>query len=320
MSGRSATIVVTTSSTSRDLPMPGSPVTATIALRPPTAIAARLLSTSSSVARPTNGTSDCHRLATSAESCPIACHTRSSWSRPRICDVVVGAEAQVRRAQRPRGVADQHRTGWGHLLQPGGGVHDVPHRCVVGAGDRADQHLAGVDADPHTQLVGRVLVAEVAQRRLHRQRRPDRSIGVVLVCDRRTEQRHDGVPEHLVDNAAVGLDIGHQQCEGGVDETLHLLRVTSFGERREPDDVGEQHGHDAALVVDERFGHERRERGAARGAEARAVGHRLRTRGTPHQAGKRTRDVESLPGGIRIDDVERRRVRGGRPEELRRRR
>ena len=36
VSGRSAMIVATTSSTSRDLPMPGSPVTATIALRPPT--------------------------------------------------------------------------------------------------------------------------------------------------------------------------------------------------------------------------------------------------------------------------------------------
>ena len=51
----------------------------------------------------------------------------------------------------------------GQGLQPAGGVDDVAHRGGVAAGpQRADEHLAGVDADPH------------AQARRRRPRRPSR--------------------------------------------------------------------------------------------------------------------------------------------------
>ena len=116
------------------------------------------------------------------------------------------------------------------------------------------EHLAGVDADPHAQLVGGMLLAEVAQRGLHRQRRADGAVGVVLVRDRRPEQRHDRVAEHLVDDAAVGLDVGDEQREGGVDQALDLFGVAAFGDRREADDVGEQHGDDPPFLVGDRLG------------------------------------------------------------------
>ena len=60
-----------------------------------------------------------------------------------------------------------------------------------------------------------------------------RAFGVVLVRDRRAEQRHDRVTEHLVDPPAEALDVGHQAFERGVDEAFDLFRVTELGERRE---------------------------------------------------------------------------------------
>jgi hypothetical protein len=166
--------------------------------------------------------------------------------------VIVGSEPQSRRAQLLGGVTDEHGSRGGQLLQTGRGVHDVAHRRVVGAGHRADQDLAGVDADAQADSVVRVLLAEVAECRLHRERRSDRPVGVVLVSDRCPEQRDDRVPEHLVDDTAVVLDVGDEPSERGVDEPLDLLGVTMLGERGEADQVGEQHGDHASLFVGER--------------------------------------------------------------------
>jgi putative ABC transport system ATP-binding protein len=87
----------------------------------------------------------------------------------------------------------------------------------------------------------------------------------------------------------VGLDVGDQQREGGIDEPLHLLGITPLGDRREADDVGEQHGDDATLLVGDRLGNRRlSERGAAVRTEASALGDRLEARWTPHQSADRS--------------------------------
>ena len=285
--------------------MPGSPVTATIALRPPTAIDGEV--------------AEHVELGVATDERHVGLPAPRQQRRvvpdrlphPHLLiaaaelDLLVRPEAHARRAQRARGVADEHRPGRRHLLEPGGGVDDVAHRRVVGAGDGAHQHLAGVDADPHPQLVGGMLLAEVAQRGLHRQRRAHGPVGVVLVRDRRPEQRDDRVAEHLVDDAAVGLDVGDEQREGGVDEALDLFGVAALGERREADDVGEQHGHDPPLLVGDRLGNVAAVQWrAAERAEASAVGDRLRARWTPHQKADRScarsgcaRVSESTPSG-----------------------
>ena len=66
-----------------------------------------------------------------------------------------------RRAQRLGGFADEHAARRRQSLEPRRRVDDVAHRGVVGAGHRADEHLAGVDADAHLDVADRVAVLDV---------------------------------------------------------------------------------------------------------------------------------------------------------------
>ena len=114
------------------------------------------------------------------------------------------------------------------------------------------KHLAGVDADAHPDAgaSGEARRAdEVAQRLLHPQRGAHRALGVVLVGDRRAEQRQDPVAEDLVDPPAERRDVVDQQLEARVDQSLHLLGIAVLGQRGEPDEVGEQHGDDAPFLA-----------------------------------------------------------------------
>ena len=99
-------------------------------------------------------------------------------------------------------------------------------------------------------------------------------------------KRHDRVAEHLVDHTAVGLDVGDQQREGGVDEALHLLGVAPLGDRGEADDVREQHGDDAPLLVGDRLGNGHAARAACRssGRSERLRGPAASTLDTPSEA------------------------------------
>ena len=117
----------------------------------------------------------------------------------------------------------------GDRLQPARGVHDVAHRGVVAAGaQRADEHLAGVHADAQVD-VDAVLFAHLREPLLHPQRGAHRALGVVLVRDRRAEERDERVADDLVDLAAEGGDLGGEPLEAAVDEVLDVLR-----DRRSP--------------------------------------------------------------------------------------
>ena len=96
---------------------------------------------------------------------------------------------------------------------------------------------------------------------LHAEPGPNGALGVVLVGDRGAEEGEDGVADDLVDPAAEVGDVGGEPLEAAVDEVLDLLGVAGLGEVGEPDQVGEQHGDDAALVGTGRQG------AAARGTE-----------------------------------------------------
>ena len=195
--------------------------------------------------------------------------------------------------RRGGGAADQHPAGRRQRLQPGGRVDDVAHRRVVRAGERADQHLAGVDADAHLdrRAGGGAALGDVPGKAvLHPQRRPDRPFGIVLVGDGRAEQRHDAVTEQLVDASAEVVDVGDQPFEARFDEQLDVLRVEVLGQRGVPHEVGEHDRDDAALL-----GRDARTSGgrAARGAEAGPRRHRLGARG----AGGRRHDRNATAAG-----------------------
>ncbi|CAB4713400.1 unannotated protein [freshwater metagenome] len=137
------------------------------------------------------------------------------------------------------GLADEHSTGWRLGLQPGCGVHHVAHRRVGTArAEGADEHLPGIDADAHLQTGDRLTVV-IAQRLLHLQRGADGPLGIVVVRDRRTEERNDAVADDLVHVPAEKDHVLHHLLEDAVHESLHLLRVCVLGQCGEPDDVRE---------------------------------------------------------------------------------
>ena len=144
--------------------------------------------------------------------------------------------------------ADGHVAGLAELLEPLRGVHDVAHRGRVAAGShRAHEHLAAVHADAHlhreVDLLGDALHGLV-----HAQRGAHGSFGVVLVSDRGAEEGDDLVADDLVEPAAERGDVGHELLEAVVDEALDLLGVGARRQRGEADQVGHQHGCEAAFL------------------------------------------------------------------------
>ena len=132
--------------------------------------------------------------------------------------------------------------------------------------------------------------ASAGERLLHPQRGPHRPLGVVLVRDRRAELGDDLVADDLVEPAAEGGDVGDEPLEAVVDQAFHLLGVAAGRDRGEADEVGHQHGDQAALV-----GRGDQALPAFR-AEPCALGHR-------HAAG-RTGHGATLPAGCRAPDPE----------------
>ncbi len=115
-----------------------------------------------------------------------------------------------------------------------------------------------------------------ARRSCIRKRGAHGALGVVLVRDRRAEQRDERVADHLVHLTAERRDLDREPLEAAVDEVLDLLRVGRLRKRREPDQVGEEHRRDASLVRarDEAVAARRAEARVSRsGAPARRTGH-----------------------------------------------
>jgi hypothetical protein len=135
-------------------------------------------------------------------------------------------------------LVDKDAAGRCGRLQAGGGVDAVAGGRVLASLDlrvEGDQRLAGGDADVDLQVAvgGKVLT--------DRQRGPYGPLGVVLVGDRRTEDRHHRVAHELRDRAAVPLEDRAQAGMVRLQEPLHVLGIHSLGPRREPHEVGEQH-------------------------------------------------------------------------------
>jgi hypothetical protein len=137
-----------------------------------------------------------------------------------------------------------------HALREADGVAErgVLHAEVLA--DRPHHHLAGVEAHADREAeplraaelrrVGGELVLEM-------ERRVAGAPGVVLVGDRRPEQRHDAVARELVDRALEAVDALAEDREEAVHDPPPLLRVAALGELHRAHHVGEQHRHLLAL-------------------------------------------------------------------------
>ena len=163
----------------------------------------------------------------------------SSWS-PAAANSIGGLGGD------PGRLADEHAAGRCDRLEPGRGVDEVAGDHPLSFGPDRDRGLTGQHADPDREVdaglapKGRDHVDEL-------EGRPDRALGVVLVGDRGAPQRHHGVADELLDGAAVAVDDHPGPLEIPVLEVAHRLRVAARGQRREPDQVGEQDRHDASL-------------------------------------------------------------------------
>jgi hypothetical protein len=102
------------------------------------------------------------------------------------------------------------------LLEPGGHVHGIAGDQALALRRVSGDDLPRVHADPGGQadpLVAFEAGVQRIERRAHALRRPGSSQGVVLVQARDPEHCHHGIPDELLDGAAVSLDHGGHLVE-----------------------------------------------------------------------------------------------------------
>ena len=172
------------------------------------------------------------------------------WGTPQRRKLEVALD-QVRRAL---GHADAARLGQRlHALRQ---AHRVTLRGVVHAqvvADLADHDLARVQPDPHAE-VEPAFDAQFVRVVPHLIPQPEcrvaRPLGVVLVRDRSTEERHDPVTGVLVDRALEAVHAVGQDREEALQDRVPDLRVQSLGELHRALHVGEQHRDLLALPLE----------------------------------------------------------------------
>ena len=123
-------------------------------------------------------------------------------------------------------------------------VHDVTRRHPFALGRarvERDERLAGRDPDPQLEPV---LDREVADG----ERGTHRALWIVLVRDRRAEERHHGVTDELLDRPAVPLELCADTCVVRTQDRVDVLGVDRLGARREADEVAEDDRDDLALA------------------------------------------------------------------------
>ena len=123
-----------------------------------------------------------------------------------------------------------------------------------------------------------------ANRRLHVERGIAGTHGVVLMGDRRAEERHDPVAHHLVDRALVAVDGLHHPLEHRVEDLARFLGITVGEQLHRALEVGEEYGDLLALALQGGLGREdllgEVLRGVGLGRAQRSADSRMRARVT----------------------------------------
>src|SRR5439155_3343286 len=140
------------------------------------------------------------------------------------------------------GLTHDHVAWLTRRLKAGGDIHGVTDDRVTVA-DRAGDDLARVHADAQRKadlMRGAELLVDLGHRFLHTKPCSDGPLGVVLVGDRSTEERHYVVADVFVHRAAVALDLLPQPAETEVNEALQRLGIHLLGNRRVAGEVREE--------------------------------------------------------------------------------
>jgi len=133
-------------------------------------------------------------------------------------------------------------------------VGGLPDRRVVHVevrADRADDHLTRVET--HTDLDGNPVTPEhtlgvALHRLLHAEGGVAGAHRVILVRERRTEERHYAVAHHLVHGALVAMDRLHHPFEHGVEDLARLLGIAVGEQFHRALEVREEDRHLLALA------------------------------------------------------------------------
>ena len=181
----------------------------------------------------------------------------------RLCDTLDAEFAEVVQgdiaASQCRG-GPTHETGVGfgetlHALREPHGValRRVVHAQVVA--DAAHHDFARIDADacreadavltPHLYGIARQRVAQG-------ERGVACALCMVLMRDRRPEQRHDAVAGVLVHRAFEAMHALGEDREEALEDAVPFLGVELFGEHHRALHIGEQHRHLLALALERR--------------------------------------------------------------------
>src|SRR5262249_8235748 len=154
------------------------------------------------------------------------------------------------------GFGDDDASGIGGLQHPGRDIGRVADRRVVHppvAADADDDNETGAEALPAPELDTAAplqFVPIALEGALDTERGMHRAPRMILMSDRRPEQRHDAVAEELIDGALVAMDFGQHQLEGTSHESVHVLRIQPIGHRGESRHVDKEHGDLLALAFE----------------------------------------------------------------------
>ena len=191
----------------------------------------RVLSSCSSISRPTNGAAASARCVCDATSSELPAAERLDAAADAHRIRGLRDDDAVREAQHAG--PDQDRALRRRLLEARGEVDRLARReRRVGV---LDDDLAGLDADPHAK-------AQLLDRGHDLERGAKGALGVVLVRERNAERGHDGVAGELLDGAAVRHDAARDVVEVAVDALPDDLRIGARDEPRRVDEVDEEDG------------------------------------------------------------------------------
>ena len=154
-----------------------------------------------------------------------------------------GALVDDRLLGRPaRHLTDEHRARLGRRLDPRGGVDEVARHHPLALG--ADRHRRFTRQHTRPRLQRRI---QLRDRRDEVERRSHRPLGVTLGRNRRPPDRHHRVADELFHRPPVPGDQRPRQLEIPRQQVARLLRIARLRQRREADEIREQHRHQPAL-------------------------------------------------------------------------
>ena len=138
-----------------------------------------------------------------------------------------------------------YRPGSGKLFHTGRQVRGLADSGILHVevvSDCTHDDFAGIQADAKFDFYAvrtAHLAAIGANRGLHRQRRVAGTHRMILVRQRRAENRHDAVTHHMVHSAFIAVYSVHDLVDNRIDELARFLRVAVSKEFHRAFEVGE---------------------------------------------------------------------------------